>query len=611
MPMTATKKAASLLAAMAIALALGGAPASAQAPISAPAGGDRAAFAAQVNLVALGTIAVQQDGRVKTFDSFARETMALVSGGRPFQGQPPTLTYLDLMLRPEAYEDAEIVFVKSKVIRGQIADVLHRSMQARLDEIRAGDPAMAQRLAADEASVIADLEGRLDRFVETGLISQPMLFDPAVRELLARLEADVIRSAKYVQAIQTAVTLRQPRFLRDSLRVVPPAGGGEGFDRSWLTLESIADEGELDPGVRGELVGAWQSLTEGWRAGDAARVNAAIGVLSARLPLVNPELYPDQTRLEWERWYFRWKNMTWVWLVYALALVPLVLHVVFRWSGARWLGLAIFLAGFGLHTFAVMLRWYVAERWPNSNMFEAVTTSAWFGGCLALVLELALRRSALRGLFALCSSTASMVALMAAHFMPLQLNPGISNMMPVLHDVWLYIHTNVIILSYCLIFMASVTGLAYLVHRGAMRMRGATGVAEYARVGGAGTLILGGAGGPGGAGVPSPRAAVTTLGQVLDGTTMILLELSFVLLWSGIVMGAIWADHSWGRPWGWDPKEVFALNTFIVFALLVHIRLKVRDKGLWTALLAVAGCAVMLFNWIVINFTIAGLHSYA
>ena len=102
-----------------------------------------------------------------------------------------------------------------------------------------------------------------------------------------------------------------------------------------------------------------------------------------------------------------------------------------------------------------------------------------------------------------------------------------------------------------------------------------------------------------------------SLGEVMDGATMILVELSFILLWAGIVMGAIWADHSWGRPWGWDPKEVFALNTFLVFAVLVHVRWRVRDKGLWTALLAVAGCAVMLFNWVVINFTIAGLHSYA
>jgi ABC-type transport system involved in cytochrome c biogenesis permease subunit len=101
------------------------------------------------------------------------------------------------------------------------------------------------------------------------------------------------------------------------------------------------------------------------------------------------------------------------------------------------------------------------------------------------------------------------------------------------------------------------------------------------------------------------------LAYVLDGATMLLFELFFIILWTGIIMGAIWADHSWGRPWGWDPKEVFALNTWIIFLILVHVRIKVQDKALWTAVLGVVGCSVMLFNWIVVNFFITGLHSYA
>ena len=107
-----------------------------------------------------------------------------------------------------------------------------------------------------------------------------------------------------------------------------------------------------------------------------------------------------------------------------------------------------------------------------------------------------------------------------------------------------------------------------------------------------------------------PRVA-SGIGEVLDGATMVLIEMSFVMLWAGIVMGAIWADHSWGRPWAWDPKEVFALNTFLVYLVLIHTRITAKDKGLWTAILSVIGAGVMVFNWLVINFVIAGLHSYA
>jgi len=129
---------------------------------------------------------------------------------------------------------------------------------------------------------------------------------------------------------------------------------------------------------------------------------------------------------------------------------------------------------------------------------------------------------------------------------------------------------------------------------------------EYARVGGAGSLIITR---PDGSAYLDRQKS--TLGQVLDGATMVMMEVGFIMLWTGLCMGAIWADHSWGRPWGWDPKEVFALNTFIIFLLLVHVRLKVKDKGLWTAILAVIGAIVMVFNWVIINFAISGLHSYA
>ena len=112
-------------------------------------------------------------------------------------------------------------------------------------------------------------------------------------------------------------------------------------------------------------------------------------------------------------------------------------------------------------------------------------------------------------------------------------------------------------------------------------------------------------------GEPALQAQSTSFGQVLDGATMVLVELAMILLWAGQAMGANWADHSWGRPWGWDPKETFALESFLIFAILIHVRLTAKDKGWWTAVLAVIGCAAMLFNWIVINFTISGLHSYA
>ncbi len=553
-----------------------------------------APFAQRVDLEPLATIAVQNDGRLKSLSSFASETMGFVSGPKSIAGQTALFTYLDMMLRPDQYRDADVIYVKGAGPRARIS---------------------ATVLKEDDST---EMQDRMRAFEASGLISETLLMKPAVIMLLREMRTDLIRTAKVVDAIDSALAVKDPRFLLSRLRIVPRgdgvpnapwhgiaevmfADGAEPVPGSMLLLaEKSEPPADLSVEQRALTGDAWRALVNSWLRGDATAVNAAVVSLATELPMIDRATYPDQSRLAWEHWYFANGHMTKVWLVYMAASIFLLLGFVWKWPRARTIGFAMFAVALALHTAAVGLRWYIADRWPNSNMFEAVTTAAWFGCVGAVIIEWFVRRSAMHSLFVLGGAVSAMVALMAAYFLPVQLNPSISNMMPVLHDIWLYIHTNVIIFSYVLIFMAAVSAAIYILHR-------ACGGAEsYARVGGAGSLIV--AGPHGEQRMMEGRAQ---FGEVLDGVTMVLMELSFVLLWTGIVMGAIWADHSWGRPWGWDPKEVFALNTFIVFAVLVHVRLKVKDKGFWTAVLAVVGAAVMLFNWIVINFVITGLHSYA
>ncbi len=565
-------------------------------------------FHDQIDMGEVGRIAVHAQGRVKSFESHATQIMQLVTGPRNPEGRSSLYTYMDIMVRPDGYRDADIIFVKNKNIRAQIIRALDRTLN---DQVRDASGQMGEvggdgALSGSEIDAAIDrFEERMNRFLSVGLISRPLLVDDLnVHRLLSQLRQDIIRTSSDVDELDTALHVMEPRFLRSSLRIVPPPGGG--YEDPWLTVEEFAGQEErireagLDLELRDDIVDAWRRLLLAWRDQDAGTVESAAADLNTLLPQVNTEIYPEANRLAWESWYFRANNMTWVWVIYLLSIVFLMMAVIYRWNTAAWLGFGTFMIAFGLHTFAVLLRWYVAERFPNSNMFEAVTTAAWFGGCGALLLEAWVRRTSLRNLFFLGSAVSSMVAMMAAYYMPLHLNANISNMMPVLHDVWLYIHTNVIIFSYVLIFMAAVSSLLYL----GWRMLG--GGPDYAKIGGAAGVIQTTADGK-----TYFERAKTTAGQVFDGATMVLVELAFILLWAGTVMGAIWADHSWGRPWGWDPKEVFALNTFIVFIVLLHVRLKAADKGLWTAVLAIIGAIVMVFNWTVINFVISGLHSYA
>lgn len=552
-----------------------------------PAGEILREFAAQLDLSPLDRAAVQTEGRIKSFDSMAHEIVGMITGHQPVGGESGgklgfryDFLYLDMLFRPDLYQTADVIHIRKKPMRAEFINAL----------LAAGVPLE---------------DARRQSIMDTGLVSEALLRHPAAIAYMESRRADLIRTAKFVNQIDNAIALKNPEELAHRLLLIPHPTNP---DAAWFPVDALWEENQafggpqlsatgFDPALRSALRTNWADFEKAWRALDADAANAALAKFCEPLSSINPAAYPSEQKLAFESMYFKNKGFLWIWLVYLLSAVFLLGSVIYKWKPARFIGLAVFTIAFLLQTAALLLRWYVSGRWPNSNMFEAVTTAFWFGALLAIVFELLGRKTPMRNLFALTGAVGASAAIMAAKYIP-QLDANITNRMPVLNDIWLYIHTNVIIASYALIFMASVTALLYLARRLFTSDR------AYARAGGAAALLHA-------SGADHHDKHKTSLSEVLDGATMILMELAFVMLWAGLIMGAIWADHSWGRPWGWDPKEVFALNTFLIFLILVHVRLKVADKGLWTAILAVIGCGVMLFNWIVINFVISGLHSYA
>ncbi|UCF68548.1 MAG: cytochrome c biogenesis protein CcsA, partial [Acidobacteriota bacterium] len=455
---------------------------------------------------------------------------------------------------------------------------------------------------------------------------------PVVTQVLADLERDVMRTGRQIQQIYRARYYTNGSALRAAWKIVPPPGGSPQ-DR-WHPIEGSApmhaprdavhsglhgarSVETADPELAERIAAAWTELQRAWRFQDAPLANQALDSLATEVAGVDPASYPSLTRRSWELRYHEHHKLTGTWVVYFFAIPFLLMSVVYRFRWARLAGFALFGIGFGLHSAAIVLRWYLAGRIPNANMFEAVLASAWLGCVVAIALEIALKHRPVQYLPALTASVYGMTAMMAGRFMPVSLNSDITTVMPVLdRTIWLYIHTNIVIASYALIFFAGCTALLYLAGRAGRILPRATQKAApplAARSGGweaatdSARQIRRRA--PGySTGTRHDRIG---LGGALDGATMIFMQLGFVTLWIGTILGAVWADVSWGRPWGWDPKEVFALNTWLVLLLLVHTRVTVRDKALWTAVLALISCAVMLFNWIAVNFVIVGLHSYA
>ncbi|QIR76747.1 cytochrome c biogenesis protein [Sulfurospirillum diekertiae] len=224
---------------------------------------------------------------------------------------------------------------------------------------------------------------------------------------------------------------------------------------------------------------------------------------------------------------------------------------------------------FVVHTCGLALRWYVSGHAPLSDTYESIVYIAW--SCL-LFCMLFMRTS----LFALSGSV-----MMAGIFMFVahlgHIDPEITNLVPVLKSFWLSVHVSIITASYG--FLALGCALGFF------------------------TLILFTC-------KPSSKTIATI--KHLTSINEITLILGLSLLVIGNFLGGVWANESWGRYWGWDPKETWAYISILVYTIILHVRLVPRIYSHYSfAVLSLLGFASILMTYFGVNFYLAGMHSYA
>ncbi len=374
--------------------------------------------------------------------------------------------------------------------------------------------------------------------------------------------------------------------------------------------------------------------------GDASEVNKNIVALADSLPKINPERYPSEAKRSVEVTYNKLAKLTIPGAAfYFIAFVLFLMTAIANTSHLRIWALRVFAIGLFVHTLGIGIRWWLVQtqagNWfegiPIKNQFESVMFSAWFGCVVGLILEL--RKP--RGFFGAAASFVGWMALVALFAAPYiagrDIGGNIEQVQGVLMSYWLYIHVVLVTASYALITMGFLLSAWWLFkyykeygtlsRESGYRVSSDNASFDGAVEGGAMALTVGQSLArmlfiP----IAKPQAAVakkvvkeqtTQFLAMLDLCNLVVLQLAFWVLGCGIIMGAIWADQSWGRPWGWDPKETFALVTWIVYLIVVHVRVATEHKAWWTAVLSIIGFFIMLFNWIGVNFFLVGLHSYA
>jgi len=235
----------------------------------------------------------------------------------------------------------------------------------------------------------------------------------------------------------------------------------------------------------------------------------------------------------------------------------------------------VFALVFMVYSAGLVLRWYISEHAPWSNGYETMLFVGWatlFSGMLV-----ARKSPVALATTGILAGIALMVAGMS------WMNPEITNLVPVLKSYWLIIHVAVITSSYGFLAMASLLGLLNLllmISRGRVINR-----AKKERI----------------------TASTTELSLIIELAMMI----GLLLLTIGCFIGGVWANESWGRYWGWDPKETWALVSVLVYTVILHFRnIHQLNNQLVLSSGALLGFSSIIMTFFGVNYYLSGMHSY-
>jgi cytochrome c-type biogenesis protein CcsB len=572
----------------------------------------KAEFAAKLNLDPLRALAVFHNGRTKVLDTLARETVSTITGRdryldflpattakdgteeHPRVRFDPMFTLMDLMIDPGFYLGRPLIGIGYLPLREKILEA---------------------EFPNEEATV--------SRWKRLGRVT-PLMLQSHLGSVMDKHQfEDPYRTA--AGRVENAFNLW--RESPANMMLVAP----DSRDAAWTHLSQLPEGHEARV--------AALALGDAWRASDAAAAQAAIDTLARVLPTINTEKYPTTDR-SLELAYNNSKPFEWGFWAYGVAFVLLILAYG---TGRRWLvvfGIGMLVLALAIHAGGFAVRCVIAERYAIQNQFESMTGLSLFGVVVGLTLMLATRK----WLFGAAAAGMGFLVLVTATQTGI---PGevIEREAAILNtSILLKYHVTIVLVSYALITLGFIFSLFYLAtyYTGKMRdgtrrarTQGALAVAmpgggtfrvesvnltavsapgQIAETQRAGTNSAASADFPGVE--PVAIADTTTAGSMtlrdLDTATMIVLQLAFWTLGVGILLGAWWADHSWGRWWAFDPKETWALITWIVYLIVIHVRFASgKNRGFTTAWLSVLGFIVMLWTYFGVNLLLPGLHAYA
>ncbi|MGL2963404.1 cytochrome c biogenesis protein CcsA [Flavobacterium sp. RSB2_4_14] len=288
---------------------------------------------------------------------------------------------------------------------------------------------------------------------------------------------------------------------------------------------------------------------------------------------------PSDKKIDYEILYNKYdvfqKLPYWYLTVAALMMLFTIIRI---FKEKKWLAITVnvfhIMVGllFALHTLGLIGRWYISGHAPWSNAYEAIVYVAWATMFFGLAFDIKSKLTV--------ASSAFVTAMILAAAYANWIDPEIANLQPVLNSYWLMIHVAVIVASYGPFALGMILGFVSLL------LIFFTNEKNKAKM----------------------ELNINEISYINE----MALTVGLVMLTIGNFLGGQWANESWGRYWGWDPKETWALISIMVYAFVIHARFvpSLRNKWIFN-LMAMYAFVSILFTYYGVNFHLVGLHSYA
>ncbi len=490
-----------------------------------------------------------EDGRMKPINTFASELLRKVSKADTFRGLDANQVFLSMLLNRQLWYNVDFFYIKKD------NDSLHKilGVEKGLKRVRALD------------FLDKEYNNKLNPYlVEAYSTSNPNQFQKEFKE------------------VDTKMHLLERALSGSMLRIFPLK---DSPNNKWISPLDIYEnptytQDTLEAGfIKHAFRWYLSSVKDAVETGNYSDADKILTVLQQNQRTVGKAVIPSEKQIEAEILYNKYdvfKSLfSWYLYVGTIMFVVLIARIFKERKALRittqvCTGLLFFL--FALHTAGLAFRWYISGHAPWSDAYESMIYVAWatmgIGLCFA-------RRSPLS--LASTAFVTSMI-LMIAHWN--WLDPSIGNLQPVLNSYWLMLHVAVIVGSYGPFTLGMILGAINLL-----------------------LMILTTA---------KNREKIKGVVDELTIVNELALTVGLIMLTIGNFLGAQWANESWGRYWGWDPKETWALVSIMVYAFVIHMRIVPSLRGIWGFNFAsVVAFASILMTYFGVNFYLSGLHSYA